>query len=153
MAGRGPAPKPKDARTRSNKPTRGEWVDLPAEPYAGPRPHLPRISGGLLASTKKAWELWWRSPVAHMWMESDWPTLQQLVVLYDRVTRALNSGEFFNGFASMQNELRILRDGLGLTEKGRRDFRWQLPDGAEESTGLAVVTEITRARRDPRSKK
>gem|GEM_PF-6939478 len=88
--------------------------------------------------------------MAHMWRETDWPTLVRAIVMLDRVTRALTSGEFFNGFASMQTELRHLLDSLGLTEKGRRDLRWRLPDGGVEAADLAVVRELPDRSVDPR---
>ena len=154
MPGRGPAPKKPQNRTNRHKPQRGEWVTLPAEPYKGPKPILPRVAGGLLKSTKDTWTVWWATPMAHRWQEADWPVIQQLIVMTDRISRALSSGEFFTGYASMVTEARYLRDQLGLTEKGRRDLRWELPGDDEAETGLAPVTDISSRRRaDPRKKK
>lgn len=153
MAGRGPAPKKKQNRSNRHKPQRGEWVRLPAEPYDGPTPNLPRVKGGLLKATKDTWKIWWSSPMAHKWTESDWPVLQQLIVMTDKITRALNSGEFYTGFASMVTEARYLRDQLGISEKGRRDLRWELPGEDDDAPGLAAVTDIgSRKRQDPRKK-
>jgi hypothetical protein len=148
MPGRGPAPKSKETRVNRAKPQRGEWITLAGEPFKGPKPTLPRVHGGLLESTKKTWADWWSSPMAHQWHKADWPVLTQLIVMTDRVTRALNTGDFFTGFASMVTEARYLRDQLGLTEKGRRDLRWSLPDGMAESEDLpASVTSLTERRR------
>lgn len=154
MPGRGPAPKKPQNRTNRHTPTRGEWRTLPADPYKGPKPTLPRLAGGMLASTKDAWAIWWASPMAHMWTKSDWPILLRLVVMTDRVSRALNTGEMFTGLASMVTEVRYLEDKLGLTEKGRRDLRWELPgedDTDDRRQHMAVVKDLpARARRDPR---
>ncbi len=152
MPGRGPAPKKQENRVNRAKPLRGEWQTLLPDTYDGPRPKLPRVAGGLLKATKDAWGIWWSSPMAHMWTRSDWPVLVQLIVMTDRITRALSTGDFFSGYASMVTEARYLRDQLGLTEKGRRDLRWQLPD--EDEIELAVVTDISSRRRpDPRKRK
>lgn len=153
MAGRGPAPKPKDLRVNRVKPKRGEWQILPAEPFKGTRPPLPKVTGGLLAATKNTWEIWWSSPMAHMWTRAEWPTLIRLIVMVDRVTRALNRGEFFTGFASMNTEIRQIQDHLGLSEKGRRDLRWQLPTDDDTEPELAVVSDISSRRRADLRKK
>lgn len=161
MAGKGPAPKKPAERRNRTAPARGEWVTLPVEPYSGDRPDLPRVKGGLLKATKETWDTWWRSPMAHMWTTSDWPILTQLIVMTDRITRALARGEFFQGYASMVTEARHLRDQLGITEKGRQDLRWELSghrsrDAEDETEGkphLAVVRDIgSRKRPDPRKK-
>lgn len=157
MAGHGPAPKKRANRTNHHAPLRGEWVTLPALPYRGEKPTLPRVKGGLLESTKRVWADWWDTPMAHMWNRSDWPVLVQLLLMIDRINRSLNSSEFFTGYASMVTESRLLRDALGLTEKGRRDLRWELPgESGPESEGphLAAVVELrpSRARPDPRKK-
>lgn len=127
MAGHGPTPKLPGNRSNRAKPSRGEWVTLPAEPFRGKRPSLPRVHGGLSAESKSIWEGWWKSPMAHMWQpSSDYPRLQRLIRMVDMVNRALSSDGLFPGFASMQTEIRHLEDGLGLSEKGRRDLRWLL---------------------------
>ena len=153
MAGRGPAPKKPENRTNHHAPLRGEWVTLPEKPFRGDKPDLPRVKGGLLESSKRMWADWWESPMAHMWSRSDWPVLVQLLMMSDRVNRALNTGEFFPGYASMVTEARYLRDHLGLSEKGRRELRWELPgDSQAEALHLASVTPLqpSRARPDPR---
>jgi hypothetical protein len=64
MAGRGPAPKPKDQRRRRNAPARGEWVDLPPvdEPVLPELPKRPRGTGRWHPRTVALWEAWRQDP-------------------------------------------------------------------------------------------
>ena len=118
-------------------------MTLPAEAFAGPKPRMPR---GLLESSKDSWRRWWRSPMAHMWTEAQWHQVERLVLLVDRARRQLSAGEKTPDLG----ELRQLEDRLGISEKGRRDLRWRLPDGEDEEPVLASVTTLSRARPDPR---
>ena len=96
--------------------------------------------------------------MAHMWTESDWPILSQLIVMTDRITRALAKGDKVP--SGLLPESRHLRDQLGITEKGRQDLRWEIPGHRSSSTNeeeeddkpaLAVVRDIgSRKRPDPR---
>lgn len=152
MAGRGPTPKDRAIRQRTNRPVRGEWITLPDGTYRGPRPTLPRLKGGLLASTKEAWEAWWSSPMAHAWGRAQWPKLVRAIALADEVTRRQNRREMA-GLSSLLAELRQLEDSLGLSEKGRRDLRWHMPDDEGDTPTLAVVRELpSRRGPDPRKR-
>ncbi len=123
-------------------------MTLLAEPYRGPRPRLPRVKGGLLAATKATWEAWWRSPMAHRWHPVGWCQLERLIALSDQLTRQLYRGEMSSPLAK---EIRALEDGLGLTEKGRRNLRWRLPDEGDPDAPIATVTKLSfRQRPDPR---
>ena len=115
MAGRGPAPKRADQRRRREAPKAGDWVRLPSEPYEGPRPRMPELETLEAIAT---WELWWGSPMAHMWSEGDWPGLLRLIMLID-------------GSASLEalKETRLQEERFGLSPKGRQTLRWVLPDG------------------------
>jgi len=145
MAGKGPSPKLPDQRRRRNAPAAGEWRVLPAEPYRGKRPNLPRVPRGLLASSKATWEEWWSSPMAHMWPEADWGRLQVAIATHDTITRRLAAGDI-KGLASTMAELRQTLDSLGLTPKGRQDRRWLLPADAEEATPDVPDDELAKRR-------
>jgi len=140
MAGHGPSPKQKDERVNRATPQRGEWTTLPSDPYKGPRPDLRGlpIRGALSASSKRAWASWWSSPMAHMWTEAEWPKLLRLLAVGELVNRMTKDG-ITRGLSSLLTEQRHLEDGLGISEKGRRDLRWLLPDG--DHTGSSVVSE------------
>ena len=122
MAGRGPAPKDPSARRRRNQPTRGEWTVLDKE--SPRRPALPRPApkGGWSAFAKSEWARWWASPMAAMWDASDRGTLELLLLFAETVRETPQ--------AAMATQIRLYRDGLGLTPKGRRDLRWLLPGEA-----------------------
>jgi hypothetical protein len=64
------------------------------------------------------WELWWKSPMAHMWTEADWPALLRMILILD-------------GHVSIEKlrEVRIQEDRLGLSPKGRQGLRWRLAPG------------------------
>jgi len=119
MAGRGPAPKASSARRRRNEPARGEWAVLTQK--SPRRPALPRPTpkGGWSAFAKAEWARWWASPMAAMWDDSDRGTLELLLVFTESVRETPQ--------ASMATQIRLYRDSLGLTPKGRRDLRWLLP--------------------------
>jgi hypothetical protein len=116
MAGRGPAPKPKEQRRNRHEPSRGEWVDLPelAEPVLPPLDPAhewhPR--------TTAQWEAWRADPA---------------------------SGMFGPAEVVSAAELRLRMDGLGLTAKGKRDLRWRTggeQEAAKAEVPLAEVREL-----------
>ncbi|MDF1596961.1 MAG: hypothetical protein P1T08_12855 [Acidimicrobiia bacterium] len=156
MAGRGPAPKLPGERRRRNMPERGEWTVLPAEPYEGSKPNLPRVSGGLLKETKYTWIRWWESPMAHMWIESQWADLTRAIRIEDTVARMLAHSET-KGIGTLLIGLDRLKKSLGLTEPGRRDLRWLLPTEAEELAEVHQLHVVEPKRRvkavDPKSAK
>lgn len=145
----GPAPKPKAQRARANIPDRGEWEGLPAEPFTGDRPDLPRLPNNAKwrEETQAAWENWWGSPMAHKWDQGDWPGLIRLAILTNDMYRGRLK-------STQTGELRQLETMFGLNPEGRKKLRWLLPDEASAHPGLAVVTPIaSRKRDDPRKKK
>lgn len=131
MAGHGPPPK--ESRVHSRIPVRGDWVTLPSAAFAGERPDLKGlpIEGALSKASKDAWDVWWSSPMAHQWTRSDWPALRRLLVLTELVARATRRAQTA-GLSSLLAELRQLEDRFGISEKGRRDLRWRLPDPDDE---------------------
>lgn len=124
MAGRGRAPKHPSQRRNRAQPQRGEWVVLP-ESHDVKRPPLPKPypKGGFSEAAKREWESWWSSPVAVMWDESDVGLLSMLVRMIDQWWSKPN--------ASLAKEIRMFKDNLGLTPKGRQDRRWLLPEEDE----------------------
>lgn len=125
MAGRGPAPKPKDQRRRYNQPARGEWVDLsPLE-----KPVLPAAKRGWSARVKRLWSAWRADPVTSQYSPSDRAAIFELAERFDDLA---------------PNEQRLRMDGLGLTPKGKRDLRWRTADVPADQAGKPA--EIRRLR-------
>ena len=120
MAGHGPAPKDASERRNRSVKGRGEWIDLPAE-NTNPAPPMPAPvpDGGWLPGTKQAWASWWRDPVSLLWGPADVEALRQLAYL---------THEFDAGNVRVAPEMRLRLDGLGLTQKGRRDLRWRVAE-------------------------
>ncbi len=72
--------------------------------------------------------------------------MERLIMLSDQLTRQLYRGEMSGPLAK---EIRALEDGLGISEKGRRNLRWRLPAEEDPEAPLATVTPM-RQRPDPR---
>lgn len=121
MAGRGPAPNEDRSQVRTrHAPQRGEWIDLPVD-WAGEIPPLPEIENGEWhLATVGAWESWWRDPAASQWTPADWTGVLQLLAFTE---------DFNRGSKASANEMRLRSDGLGLTQKGKRDLRWRVVAG------------------------
>ncbi len=83
--------------------------------------------------------------MAHLWTEAQWHQVERLVLLVDRARRQLSAGEKTPNLG----ELRQLEDRLGISEKGRRDLRWRLPEEEDPDTPVATVIPM-RQRPDPR---
>ncbi len=49
----------------------------------------------------------------------------------------------------LAKEIRALEDGLGISEKGRRNLRWRLPEEEDPDAPIATVVPM-RQRPDPR---
>lgn len=114
MAGRGAAPKYE--RMRRGAPLRGDWIEL-SESHDIPTPPLPRRRPAWLAATRRQWEAWWSDPAAVMWGPADVAMLEQLAVLVEAFER---------GDPRLAPEIRLRLDGLGLTQKGKRDLRYRV---------------------------
>lgn len=131
MAGRGPAPKDPAQRVGHLVPKRGEWQDLP-KARKGPIPKLSERKSGWSARTRAAWKAWWRDPAATQWTPADVDSVLRLAELFD-----LDEPKYLN-------EIRLRMDGLGLTQKGKRDLRWRV--AVEEPAARESRTSAPRAR-------
>ena len=147
MAGRGPAPKPKDQRRNRSEPLRGEWVDLP-QPPEGERllPRLEELDPGepWHPRVERMWESWNRDPAATQFGEAEVAAVIELVYLAQEFVTAGHGDRKYERVSP--SELRLRMDGLGLTAKGKRDLRWRTT--AEQATleperpALAEVHEL-----------
>ena len=140
MAGRGRVPKAPDVRRNPVAPKRGEWVTLPVGKYVGGKPDLRSVpvDGGFMPASKAAWVAWWGSPMAHMWVRAQWPSIIRLLLVTEFVFRATKRGDM-RGLSVLLTEARHLEDGLGISEKGRRDLRWALP--SDETQPVPAVAQ------------
>lgn len=143
MAGMGPPPKP--GAIRRNKPTLGEWVELPAEGRKGKPPALPKWRAWHPA-TVEAWAGWWSTPQATQWDQSG-RSLWRWLLLFDRlitdpecpvsVHTQMNGIEDRHGFshrAMVQLRWRIKRDEVGA----KRDERATAKTSASEAKAVAA---------------
>lgn len=119
-----PGPAPKEERRRRNAPARGEWCDIPLRNPA-PAPEMPRPpKQGWAEQTKRAWAAWWADGASTMWSSADIEAVNQLVDLH----HDFSTYEGTRGKAGLAAEIRQRMDGLGLTQKGKRDMRWRAVD-------------------------
>jgi hypothetical protein len=130
MAGRGPAPKPKEQRRRRNVPERGEWTYLP--PLA--KPVLGLAKKDWSERVKRLWKAWRADPVTQQYGPGD------LAAIWDLADQ-------FEGLTFPEQRLRM--EALGLTPKGRQDRRWlTLGSGVAEEADpvVAPTSEVRRLR-------
>ena len=120
MGGQGFAPKSPDQRRNRVAPARGEWVDI--APRDGEIPPLP--DGDWHPRAARSWALWWSDPAASQWTQAQEAEVVELLALTD---------DFWRGATARANEMRLRADGLGLTQKGKRDLRWRVivPEAAQ----------------------
>jgi hypothetical protein len=142
MAGNGPAPKDSPDRRRTNKPARGDWIEISA-PKKPLLPTLAQIERGTWAPrTKATWEAWRKDPATTMWTSADVAfAIETIYLLEELVTE---------GPASLAGEIRLRQDTLGLTAKGKQDRRWRVADAAPATTSGKLDDEVAarRARRE-----
>jgi hypothetical protein len=110
LAGQGRAPKPVEQRRNRVVPSRGDWVELPKR-RRGP---IPKPSTDWSPRTVSAWRAWWRDPASTQWTDSDWDAVWALAELLEA------------GLVRNAAEIRLRSDGLGLSQKGKRDMRWRV---------------------------
>lgn len=140
MAGAGPAPA--ETRRRKNTPARGEWIDLPAldEPILPDLPRRAKGAGAWSARTKAMWSGWRQDRATTQYGPGTIALAIQLAYLFEDYVRG---NEKFS-------EVRLVMDGLGLTEKGKRDLRWRVARDEEQGTiprrRVSAVTSDQRAR-------
>lgn len=115
MPGQGAAPKLPEQRRNRVAPQRGEWIEIPNVGLGAPAPD-PEWN----AETVAAWESWWNDPASTQWTAADVGSVRYLAKLFDL------------GSVTIANEMRLRMDGLGLTQKGKRDMRWRVVEVEEE---------------------
>jgi hypothetical protein len=141
MAGRGPAPKAPSERRRTNKPARGEWVDLPLKlrkKLLGPLPRRPRTEKPWHPRTRSAWESWRKDPATTQWSDADFDSALTLAHEFDTWA--------YEGGVSRLAELRKWMDMLGLTPKGKRDNRWRVAVDEPEPERQPPLAEVRKLR-------
>ena|SRR5579859_35711 len=114
MPGQGAAPKLPEQRRNRHEPKRGEWVEIPRVGLGAPAP-----DPSWNAETVLAWNSWWDDPASTQWTAADVGSVRYLARLFDL------------GSVSIANEMRLRMDGLGLTQKGKRDMRWRIVEPEE----------------------
>lgn len=132
MAGQGFAPKAPDQRRNKAAPQRGEWIDISRRD--GEIPPLP--DGDWHPRAARSWGLWWSDPAASQWTDAQEGEVVELLMLTD---------EFWRGATARANEMRLRADGLGLTQKGKRDLRWKVAEG--EPATVATPPKAAESRR------
>ena len=133
MAGQGFAPKLPDQRRNKAAPMRGEWVDISRR--VGEVPPLPE--GEWHPRAARSWALWWTDPAASQWTEAQEGEVVELLALTD---------EFWRGSTVRANEMRLRADGLGLTQKGKRDLRWRVVEAEVDAPAPPKPAAARRAR-------
>lgn len=133
MAGVGPAPKDVEQRRNRVAPSRGEWVDLPAG--NGVVPEIPE--GDWPSRAVESWRLWWSDPAASQWTEAQFSDVVELLAI---------TSEFWSGNTVRAAEMRLRADGLGLTQKGKRDLRWRVKRDEDAPVRVAKPAAARRAR-------
>ncbi len=149
MAGRGPAPKSDEARSRANPPA-VPWVDVGREPIKD-APTLGRRPGGgrWLAESRAYFETWRRMPWASMFEATDWTALRRATWLLDRMYR--DDGPA----VSLSAEIRQIEAKVGATVRDRQDLRLRVhrPAGvAEPDAQPDERPQLRRVAGDPRLK-
>jgi hypothetical protein len=133
MAGIGPPPKDQSQRRNRATKQRGEWRTLPLENPARV-PAMPKSpKGGWAAGTRSAWKQWWKDPASILWTPADVEAVRALAMLHHELER----GKF-----SLAPEVRLRQDGLGLTQKGKRDLRLRILDDDVEDGGTGAVVDL-----------
>lgn len=136
MAGRGPAPKPPEARRNRTPPARGEWVDLPAV-EAPVLPALPE--GEWHPRTVAMYSAWSLDPAATQFGPAEVAAVLELAYLLD--------AHVCGDREAKAAEVRLRMDGLGLSAKGKRDLRWRAPtETAAQQAESAAPSKGTRRR-------
>lgn len=115
----GPGPAPAETRRRRNVPARGEWIDLPplTESILPDLPARGKGTGRWSARTRAMWAGWRQDRATTQYGPGTIALAIQLAYLFEDYVRG---NEKFS-------EVRLVMDGLGLTEKGKRDLRWRVP--------------------------
>lgn len=108
--------KPPGQRRRRNA-GQSQWRQLPAEGRVGDVPALPDYEWH--SETLAWWESAWASPMATVWLDSDFDALVRLARLKDADVR----GE---GSVAALAQITALEDRFGLSPKARRALQWEI---------------------------
>lgn len=108
--------KPPGQRRRRNA-GQSQWKQLPAEGRSGDAPDLPDYDWH--PETLSWWEAAWSSPMATVWLDSDFDALVRLARLKDADAR----GE---GSVAALAQITALEDRFGLSPKARRALQWEI---------------------------
>jgi len=127
-----PPPKPPGARVRRNL-SQSTWKQLPAAGREGPAPRLPARKPGWLKSTRDWWRSIWASPMATVWLDSDYWSLVRLAQLVEMTNR----GE---ATAAILAEISKLEEKFGLSPKARRTLQWEISRALEAVPDLEDAT-------------
>jgi hypothetical protein len=112
----GPPPKP--GAIRRNKPTLGEWVELPREGRKGAAPKLPSWRKWHEA-TVEAWAGWWSTPQATQWDQSG-RSLWRWALLFDRMISDPDCP------VSVHTQMNGIEDRHGFSHRAMVNLRWRL---------------------------
>jgi hypothetical protein len=140
MAGRGPAPKPKEQRRNRHVPSRGEWVDLPAVtvPVLPELPKRKRGSGPWHPRTVAVWAAWRQDPASTQYGPAEIAAAIELAWLFEDNVRGERSAP--------ASEVRQRMQALGLDAKGKRDLRWRTVAETETIAAQPKLAEVRRLR-------
>jgi phage terminase small subunit len=109
-------PKPAGQRRRRNM--QPSSAKLPASGLADSA-LVPAPPEGLGEYAVDAWRVWWSSPMAVVWIESDLPALTRMCRLTDQAARG-------DASAAVLSEVRQLEDRFGLSPLARRRLQWEI---------------------------
>lgn len=120
MAGRGPAPKPKEQRRRRNADPVAE-VPLSSDgSLRGPTLNTATGTAAWSKQTKSWWETWRRSPQSAVFLETDWQRLAMLAPLVEQYWQ--------NPESKILSEIRLNEERLGATVVDRQRARMKVEE-------------------------
>jgi hypothetical protein len=129
VAGRGPAPKPKDQRRRRNADPVATTVLRDDGVVRGPS--LEELTGRRFSADAERWfEGWRRAPQAAAFISTDWQRLGMLAPLVERYWERPS--------AATASEIRLNEERLGATVVDRQRARMVVED-SEEAPVLEIV--------------
>lgn len=137
----GPAPKNRNANGR------GDWIDVPNVPYAGPRPSLPPAPGiQWFPQVEGWWDTFTTMPHCTTWEPSDWVAAIELAYLKQSWW-----AEYFGGAptTAMATEIRRREDNMGFTAEARRKLGIRYIDAAPAEEAAPDDTGVTDIRKAP----
>lgn len=113
-----PGPPPKPGAIRRNKPTLGEWIELPPEGRKGKPPKLPSWRKWDPV-TVEVWNGWWSTPQATQWDQSG-RSLHRWALMFDRLITDPDAP------VTLHTQLSALEDRHGFTHRAMVQLRWRI---------------------------